>query len=261
MAKFRNVHTTFWQDDFVLELTPEEKYFYVYLMTNSKTTQCGIYNIPTRLIEMESGYNRETVVKLLKRFVEYGKILYNEPTKEVFMVNWMKYNYINSPKVLKCIEKELKEVKHKPFIKEFHTQWETFGYPTDTVSIGYGEEEEEEKEKEEEKNNIVVDVIDYLNKQADKNYKASTKRTKSLVNARIQEGFGMDDFKRVIDNKVKAWKSNEQMNVYLRPETLFSTKFEGYLNEQGVVINYGTHDKQNGGNEFETDAERYKGIF
>lgn len=66
MAVYRNVQVDFWQDDFVLELTPEERYFYIYLLT-SKTTQCGIYSLPKRLAEMETGYNRETVEKLLQK--------------------------------------------------------------------------------------------------------------------------------------------------------------------------------------------------
>lgn len=46
MAVFRQIHIDFWQDGFILDLTPEEKYFYLYLMTNSKTTQCGVYELP-----------------------------------------------------------------------------------------------------------------------------------------------------------------------------------------------------------------------
>lgn len=135
MAKYRHVHTTFWDDGFVLDLTPEEKYFYLYLMTNNNTTQCGIYELPYRVIEMHTGYNRETVQKLLQRFFEYGKITYNELTKEIMLINWAKYNFINSPKVKKCIEKELFAVKHTPFVKSYVTSLEQLGYSLDTVSI------------------------------------------------------------------------------------------------------------------------------
>jgi hypothetical protein len=55
MAVFRQIQISFWQDAFVLDLTPEEKYFYCYLLTNSKTAQCGIYELPKRIIEMSSG--------------------------------------------------------------------------------------------------------------------------------------------------------------------------------------------------------------
>ena len=64
MAKYRQLYTEFWSDSFILDLTPEEKYFYLYLMTNTKTTQTGIYEISKRTIETDTGYNRETVEKL-----------------------------------------------------------------------------------------------------------------------------------------------------------------------------------------------------
>lgn len=75
------------------------------------------------------------------------------------------------------------------------------------------------------------DVIDYLNQQTGKNYKSTTKKNQTVIRARTDEGFSLDDFKRVIDNKVAEWKDTN-MEKYLRPETLFGTKFEGYLNQE-----------------------------
>lgn len=140
MTKYRKVHTTFWDDGFVLDLTPEEKYFYLYLMTNSNTTQCGIYELPYRVVEMQTGYNRETVSKLLKRFIDYNKISYNDDTKEIMLINWAKYNFINSPKVKKCIEKELLQVKHKPYVNTYVTSLEQYGYRIDTISMQLNDE-------------------------------------------------------------------------------------------------------------------------
>lgn len=74
-------------------------------------------------------------------------------------------------------------------------------------------------------------VIDYLNQQTGKNYKSTTKKNQTVIRARTDEGFSIDDFKRVIDNKVAEWKGTN-MEKYLRPETLFGTKFEGYLNQE-----------------------------
>ncbi|MGX2960651.1 DnaD domain-containing protein [Peribacillus sp. JNUCC 23] len=139
MAKYRQVHIAFWQDGFVLDLTPEEKYFYLYLMTNSKTSQCGIYELPKRIIETETGYNRETVDKLLQRFVDYGKILYDDVTKEIIILNWAKYNLIRSPKVIACIKRELASIKNKGFVHEFVNQCKQLGndlgfLPSDAVT-------------------------------------------------------------------------------------------------------------------------------
>lgn len=117
MAKYRQLYTEFWSDSFVLELTPEEKYFYLYLISNSKTAQCGIYEISKRIIETETGYNRDTVEKLIKRFCDYQKILYCEDTKELMLINWIKYNSPNNINAIKCVNKELSKVKHKAFLK------------------------------------------------------------------------------------------------------------------------------------------------
>ena len=138
MAVYRNIHVSFWQDPFISELTPEEKYFYLYLMTNSKTKQCGIYEISKKLMAYETGYNLETVEKLIARFVVYERILYCEETKELFILKWLKHNFSISPKIKRCIEKELAEVKFKPFIK----QAIQYAYGIHRVCIDLGEEKE-----------------------------------------------------------------------------------------------------------------------
>lgn len=75
----------------------------------------------------------------------------------------------------------------------------------------------------------VKEIVDYLNEKAGKHYKAKTDKTKRLIHARIKEGFTVSDFKKVIDNKLHDdWFVKKG---FMRPETLFGTKFEGYLNE------------------------------
>lgn len=88
----------------------------------------------------------------------------------------------------------------------------------------------QEKEIKEIKN-IYIPVLEYLNEQTKTNFRATSKKTQSLINARVREGFTIDDFKKVIDVKVQQWLNDEKMKKYLRPETLFGTKFESYLNE------------------------------
>lgn len=79
---------------------------------------------------------------------------------------------------------------------------------------------------------LFSEIIDYLNNRAGTNYKASTKQTQSLINARLKDGFTIDDFKTVIDNKCTEWLGDEKMQDFLRPVTLFGTKFESYLNSK-----------------------------
>lgn len=75
------------------------------------------------------------------------------------------------------------------------------------------------------------DIINYLNEKTGRSFKV-TEKWKSLIKARWNEGQRYDEFIKVIDNKVAEWLDNPKMNKYLRPETLFSNKFDGYLNEQ-----------------------------
>lgn len=78
---------------------------------------------------------------------------------------------------------------------------------------------------------VYKNVIDYLNLKTNNNYKYTTKKTQTLIHARCEEGFSIDDFKTVIDNKAGDWMGTD-WEKYLRPETLFGTKFEGYLNQK-----------------------------
>lgn len=77
------------------------------------------------------------------------------------------------------------------------------------------------------------DIVAYLNEKSNKQFRHTTKQTKSAIKARWNEGFRLDDFKRVIDTKCAKWATDEKMVDYLRPQTLFGTKFEAYLNECG----------------------------
>jgi len=90
------------------------------------------------------------------------------------------------------------------------------------------------KEKNIKEDNIYSEIIAYLNKKADRVYKPDTAKTRVLIKARLNENFTLEDFKRVIDNKVAEWKGDNGYDKYLRPETLFGTKFESYLNEKSI---------------------------
>ena len=76
---------------------------------------------------------------------------------------------------------------------------------------------------------MIKEIVDYFNKSLDRNYRVNKEITK-LINARIKEGFKLDDFKDVIEIKKKEWFGTE-MQKYLRPETLFNGKFQSYLNQ------------------------------
>jgi len=85
-----------------------------------------------------------------------------------------------------------------------------------------------------EKNEVYILDVEYivklLNKESNKNFDFKNKKTISLISARFKEGYFREDFEKVIKDRSARWLNDDKMSEYLRPETLFSKKFEGYLN-------------------------------
>ncbi|MEH3000211.1 conserved phage C-terminal domain-containing protein [Bacillus pumilus] len=270
MAKYRHVHTTFWQDPKVTEeLTPEDRYFYLYLITNPNTTQIGIYPITKKQMAFDLGYSIESVNSLLDRFVNHHKlILYNNDTREMAIKNWPKYNLNKGGKpILDCVTKELREVKDKSLMNVLYPKIENTNirelferYANDTLhdtSTTSGQKEKE-KEKEKEKKDILSGnptvnpetqeseipfklIVDLLNKVTGKSFRHTSAATQRLIKARWNDGFRFEDFKTVILTKTNQWLKDDKMNKYLQPTTLFGTKFEGYLNEGAGVLKNAEH--------------------
>ena len=91
-------------------------------------------------------------------------------------------------------------------------------------------EKPESKDKGESSEYPYKEVIAYLNEKSGKAFKDKSKDTRAHIKARFAEGYTLEDFYKVIDNKVNDWKGTE-MDDYLRPSTLFCSKFESYLNQ------------------------------
>lgn len=104
------------------------------------------------------------------------------------------------------------------------------GTPENVEPIPDNKPVEKQTDNKPDKKAIYVEIIDYLNKKLGSTYRATTKATQQHINARLAEGFTVEDFKRVIDNQCAKWKSDAKMAQYLRPATLFGAKFESYLN-------------------------------
>lgn len=118
MAIYRQVYTTFWNDDakVVDDFTPEDKYFYLYLLTNPHTTLSGVYEISEKSMARETGYNEDTVKRLRDRMAEVHKVICYDPnTKEILLLNWHKYNWTSSDKLRAAIEKQIPQIKTDAF--------------------------------------------------------------------------------------------------------------------------------------------------
>ncbi len=124
MAKYRMVRTDFWKNPIVSEMmTPEDKYFYLYLLTNPHTTQIGIYRITKKQMAFDLGYSIERVHSLVERFIEHHNLIrYNPETRELAIKDWDKYNLRKGGKpVMDRIFSELKEINDTsliPFVLE-----------------------------------------------------------------------------------------------------------------------------------------------
>ena len=163
MAIFRHVQTAFWKDPKIIEdMTPEDRLFFLYILTNPSTTQIGVYNITKKQMAFELGYSIEVINSLVNRFEnQHNVIRYNEETREICIINWGKYNLNKGGKpIIDCVKKEVSQVKDKSLLKiiadkiEKHEIKDIFiqAYDNnDTSTIGVQKEKEKQKENKKEK--------------------------------------------------------------------------------------------------------------
>lgn len=146
--------------------------------------------------------SRPTIIKALQELTESGLII-----KRTDIINGVQFNrYKANLQVVKKFNGGSKEILIGGSKEILHNK-------DNTIEI---------KEK-------IKNIVEYLNSVCGTAYRTTSAKTQTLINARLNEGFTFEDFKTVIDKKSKEWKGTE-MEQYLRPETLFGTKFESYLN-------------------------------
>lgn len=224
MAIFRKIHTSFWSDSFTSDLDKDQKLFYLYLLTNERTSQCGIYEITKKQMSFDLGYSIETISKLLKFFISAKKVKYNEGTKEIAIKNWKKYNTSTSPKVKSCIDKEIKTVKDINLIQ--------YIYSIDTEP----QEEQEEEQKQEEYTELLLSEIkisDFENINPDyyeiavsfqnlfrENLKQSGASTKTVDR---MKGGAIDDIRLTIESDGYTVEDLRQVYKFLQVDDFWKT--------------------------------------
>ncbi len=173
----------------------------------------------------EHGYVKRYPVKNEKgKIARWEMIIYEVPQGE--------YPLVENPQMEKpLVDKPLVENPLLLSTKELSTNKPNTDKQNNTMSSSNEEDNQSSIPYE--------DIVSYLNEQAGKSFKHKTAKTRSLIKARFKDGFTIDDFKRVIDIKAAQWLTDSNMSQYLRPETLFGTKFESYLNEKGAKNNVG----------------------
>ena len=128
MSKNTFFNTRFWQDSFTSDLDPVEKLLFIYFITSPYLSLTGIYEIPLKFVAMETGLDKEMVIKILDRFEEKKKVMYRDGW--LCVLNYPKYQSFKGGKLEVALKREIKAVPKdilELFIKE--------GYPIDTLSI------------------------------------------------------------------------------------------------------------------------------
>lgn len=262
MAVKRIVDTSFWTDGKVDEFSPEDKYFLLYLLTNPFARQLGIYEISIKQAAFQMGYTVDTFNVMLDRFeTKYKMVVFSRETNEIAILNFLRHSIVKGGKPVEdCIRQDMQRVKNRKLIdlvfSRLHGR-DDLNVTVKKIVDAYINENGIDNDNDNDNDSTVDDssgessadspiepspeppeapqpdhnkiIVDYLNEKADTKYKHTTRKTKDCIRARMKEGFTLDDFFRVIEVKCAEWLGTE-WEKYLRPETLFGTKFESYLN-------------------------------
>ena len=206
-----------------MPVTSQALYFHLGMRADDD----GFVSSPKKIIKT-SGCNIDDLQVLIsKHFIipfESGVIV---------ITDWKTNNYLRPDRYneTRCVsEKKMLTINNGKY--ELTTDCTASGIPNVNQCVT-------QKRIETEENKYIVEqsptsypfqeVIEYLNQKTGKKFKAGSKANQKHIKARLSEGFTLEDFKRVIDLKCEEW-SGSQMDMYLRPETLFGSKFDSYLN-------------------------------
>lgn len=257
-VKWIKLHTAMFDNSkirYIRTLPEGNNMVLIWVMLLTKAGKCNASgfiflteNIPytSQMLAAEFGFDLYLIELALATFVKLNMIQLEEHIIKI--AGWEEHQNIDG---LDRIREQTRKRVAK--YRENQKQLPCNVTGNDTVTEGNAIEEEREEEEEIDIN-IYSSIINYLNKKANTRYRVNNKKTKTLIKARLNEGFTEDDFYKVIDNKVNEW-ANTDMNKYLRPETLFSLKFEGYLNQKEVNAN-GQHSNGKCSNRWSTGKNK-----
>lgn len=205
------------QENWLWEEKPFDKksaWIDLLLMANHKNNKFPLGN---EIIEVEQGSFITSEIKLMNRW------------------GWSKTKLRNFLKLLeseKMITKVVDRKKTTISIVNYKVYQGSEDQEKTTEKPQEDTNKNDNNEKNDKNNIMVAEIISYLNEKTGKNFKSGVAKNRDLIKARLKEGYSVEDFKKVIDIKVTEWLNDENMSKFLRPETLFSNKFEGYLNQK-----------------------------
>lgn len=228
MAQKRMFDKSITNSDNFLELPDSSQILYFHLSMNADDD--GFIDNWKSIMRMTGTKEDDLKILITKSYV----IPFD--TGVIVIRHWRMNNYLRSDRYKETTHKEEKKLLSLGENEEYILTTNNIGIPmvdTDKNSIEENNKEiyKESWDCDEYVNNLTEAVIDYLNEKTERNYKTKNQKTRTLVKARLRDGFTELDFLNVIDTKCKDWLDTD-MEKYLRPETLFGTKFENYVNER-----------------------------
>lgn len=270
MAQFRLVQTSFWNDPKVEEdLTPEDKLFFLYILTNDQTTQTGIYQITRKNMAYGLGYSVETVNALLERFIHHLDLIkYNYETRELAIKNWGRYNLRRAGKpMLDCIRAELALIKdrslisyvgnrvHHKAVQELYISASDMqeGEQTACTYTMMQADENIEREAEEDqmrKTDVEALFDHYLSKHIIQHKKMTTSMQRA-IKARLRD-YTVEELKQAIDNYADVYFSEQHWFTHKYPLADFmrDKDIRKFLDEADPINNF-AYKKQEQKEEFD----------
>lgn len=261
-AKYRKISVQIWNDKKFRQLSDDGKLVFIFVLTHPHMSAIGGMRGTTEGLAAELKWSPKRLSEAFREATERDMVRYDEEACLMILPNFIKHNRPESPNVVVSWQKAFEEMPESylkfelfqcierqstafpdAFVKAFGSLREAFEKSMPN------QEQEQEQEQEERICRVPVgnptarapvqsqkpeqipyaEIISHLNERCGCQYKPTSQATRRMVKARWAEGYRLDDFKRVIDHKHGEWSQDGKMCAFLRPETLFSPKFEGYL--------------------------------
>ena len=277
-VKWIKLSTSMFEDEKIrlIESMPEADtllIIWIRLLAQAGKTNASGYiflskNIPYSDEMLATLFNRPiaTVRLALQTFQQFGMIEITDD-QYICISNWEKHQNVDGLEKIRE-QNRLRKQKQREKLK-----LEMSRDSRETITQSHATDIEEDKELDKEKELEIInasssdesdtkvsipyqEILDYLNEKAKKNFNYKAEAHRKLIRARWNEGYTVENFKTVIDNKVSQWfgqfdRDNKPLNRYLRPSTLFAQKhFDNYLNETVKGENSNASSKKHKNNEF-----------
>lgn len=251
-----------WRSPRFRKLKDDTKLLLCYLWTCQLGETCPYLFYATKaMIADDLGWSERRLRIPFRDGIDTGFYQYHEDSRMLFFPRQMEFDPPANPGVIKSVLNRMEEMPNNPFIpvlcQQLKAASEKFKEPlsepystqlADGIAYGvdipqpYPIPNPQPKPEPDPlpKCNVgkpddarpYAEIVSDLNEVCDTNFKPTTNKTRELISARIKEGFTVDDFKTVHRKKADEWKNNPEFSKFLRPETLYGTKFESYLNQK-----------------------------